>query len=95
MMVAQVRFITTIWHELSGCRKFDQKKVAFFLSMQIAVDCIWTHGHWTWMLLSKAITDFAVSEVLPTFGLTQPFPTVRMVQASAAAAYQFHIATAD
>jgi hypothetical protein len=45
-------------------------------------------------LLPKAIPDFKVSEVFPSFRITQPFPIVCMVKHSALAAQPFHITAA-
>jgi hypothetical protein len=58
------------------------------LFVQIAGDCIWTHGHWTRMHRAclKTRSDFTVREVSPAFRFTKPFPTVVMVKHCALAA---------
>jgi hypothetical protein len=43
---------------------------------------------------SKPRSNFAMGEVFPPLGFTNPFPTVCPVNDSALAAQQFHITTA-
>jgi hypothetical protein len=53
----------------------------FLLSVEVAIDSIGTHSHWTGVhrAFLKTRSDFPVRKIAPTIRFTQPFPTLRGV----------------
>jgi hypothetical protein len=65
------------------------------LFVQIAIDSIRTHSHWTCVhrMFLKTRSYFSVRKIAPAIRFTQPFPIVRAVRYGPLSAQRFYFAT--
>jgi hypothetical protein len=79
-----------------GPSKFsvEDPLVGVVLFVQIAINGVRSHSHRTRTQWMTAERPFAVREVPPALCLTEPFPTVLVIQSRASAAHQFYVAVA-
>jgi hypothetical protein len=66
---------------MGPCFRRDDEKLSSCPA--IALYCIWTHGHGTGVLASKAKNGFAMRDVSPAFRFAKPLPAVLRINLGA------------